>query len=143
MRRRIGIDVGGTNTDAVLLEDGSVSAAVKTATTPDVTAGITRALAGLVAKAPDARGAQAVMIGTTIGAMTAPMFVPALKRPVANARSRRGNHSATVLICSRRDKSISVCTKARSSAERAMFCTKAPSIFTMSTPSLRKFRNEV
>jgi len=65
MRRRIGIDVGGTNTDAVLLEDGSVSAAVKTATTPDVTTGITRALAGLLAQAPDARGAQAVMIGTT------------------------------------------------------------------------------
>lgn len=65
MRRRIGIDVGGTNTDAVLLEDGSVGAAVKTATTPDVTTGITRALAGLVAQAPDARGAQAVMIGTT------------------------------------------------------------------------------
>ena len=31
--RRIGIDVGGTNTDAVLLEDGSVAAAVKTPTT--------------------------------------------------------------------------------------------------------------
>ena len=41
---------------------------------------------------------RAVMIGTTIGVITAPMFVPALKRPVANARSRRGNHSATVLI---------------------------------------------
>src|SRR4029077_8380330 len=27
-----------------------------------------------------------------------PMFVPALNRPVANARSDRGNHSATVLI---------------------------------------------
>jgi len=65
VRRRIGIDVGGTNTDAVLLEDGRVGAAVKTATTPDVTTGITRALAGLVAQAPDARGAQAVMIGTT------------------------------------------------------------------------------
>jgi hypothetical protein len=39
-----------------------------------------------------------VMIGTTIGVMSAPMFVPALKSPVANARSDRGNHSATVLI---------------------------------------------
>ena len=38
------------------------------------------------------------MIGTTIGVMIAPMFVPALKRPVANARSERGNHSATVLM---------------------------------------------
>ena len=35
--RRIGIDVGGTNTDAVLLEDGRVVHAVKTPTTEDVT----------------------------------------------------------------------------------------------------------
>ena len=41
VRRRIGIDVGGTNTDAVLLEDGAVAAAVKTPTTADVTTGIT------------------------------------------------------------------------------------------------------
>ena len=32
--RRIGIDVGGTNTDAVLLEDGRVVHAVKTPTDP-------------------------------------------------------------------------------------------------------------
>ena len=37
---RIGIDVGGTNTDAVMLEDGSVAHAVKTPTTSDVTTGI-------------------------------------------------------------------------------------------------------
>jgi N-methylhydantoinase A/oxoprolinase/acetone carboxylase beta subunit len=65
VRRRIGIDVGGTNTDAVLLEEDAVAAAVKTPTTPDVTTGITRALAGLVAQAPAARTADAVMIGTT------------------------------------------------------------------------------
>ena len=65
MRRRLGIDVGGTNTDAVLLEDDTVAAAVKTPTTPDVTTGITRALAALVEHAPTAREAQAVMIGTT------------------------------------------------------------------------------
>ena len=65
MRRRIGIDVGGTNTDAVLLEEDAVVGAVKTPTTPDVTTGITRALAGLVQRAPGAREAQAVMIGTT------------------------------------------------------------------------------
>jgi N-methylhydantoinase A/oxoprolinase/acetone carboxylase beta subunit len=65
VRRRIGIDVGGTNTDAVLLEDGAVAAAVKTPTTPDVTTGITRALAALVARAPAARHAHAAMIGTT------------------------------------------------------------------------------
>ncbi|HWN12236.1 MAG TPA: hydantoinase/oxoprolinase family protein [Candidatus Dormibacteraeota bacterium] len=65
MRRRIGIDVGGTNTDAVLLEESIVRAAVKTPTTADVTTGITRALASLVQQAPGAREAQAVMIGTT------------------------------------------------------------------------------
>ena len=42
--RRIGIDVGGTNTDAVLLEDGRVVHAVKTPTTEDVTGGIVAAL---------------------------------------------------------------------------------------------------
>src|SRR6476469_1787709 len=41
---------------------------------------------------------RAVMNGTVIGVTTAPMLVPALNTPVANARSRRGNHSATVLI---------------------------------------------
>jgi len=65
VRRRIGIDVGGTNTDAVLLEDDVVAAGVKTPTTPDVTTGITRALAALVEQAPGAREAHAVMIGTT------------------------------------------------------------------------------
>ena len=39
------------------------------------------------------------------------------------------------LMPSRRARSISVCTKARSSAERAMFCTKAPSILTISAKS--------
>src|SRR2546425_11235665 len=39
-----------------------------------------------------------VMNGTTSGVMIAPTFVPALKMPVASARSRRGDHSATVLI---------------------------------------------
>ena len=36
--------------------------------------------------------------GTISGAITAPMLVPELKRPVANARSFNGNHSATALI---------------------------------------------
>jgi N-methylhydantoinase A/oxoprolinase/acetone carboxylase beta subunit len=65
VRRRIGIDVGGTNTDAVLLEEDAVATAVKTPTTADVTTGITRALAALVEQAPAAREAQAAMFGTT------------------------------------------------------------------------------
>jgi N-methylhydantoinase A/oxoprolinase/acetone carboxylase beta subunit len=64
--RRIGIDVGGTNTDAVLLENGAVVHAIKAPTTQDVTGGIVAALA-LLARCPKvARGAiDAVVIGTT------------------------------------------------------------------------------
>src|SRR6185503_871807 len=40
----------------------------------------------------------AAISGTQMGATTAPIFVPELKIPVANARSLFGNHSATVLI---------------------------------------------
>src|SRR5882724_1941703 len=65
LRRRIGIDVGGTNTDAVLLDGERVVAAVKTPTTADVTSGITRALAELLAAAPAAARVGAAMIGTT------------------------------------------------------------------------------
>src|SRR5438270_6275713 len=54
--RRIGIDVGGTNTDAVLLEDGRVVHAVKTPTTEDVTGGIVAALGKLSQHSEVARG---------------------------------------------------------------------------------------
>jgi N-methylhydantoinase A/oxoprolinase/acetone carboxylase beta subunit len=64
--KRIGIDVGGTNTDAVLLHDGKVVAAVKTPTTAEVMSGIRSALAMLLAKAgTETRDADAVIIGTT------------------------------------------------------------------------------
>ena len=49
--QRIGIDVGGTNTDAVLLEDARVVHAVKTPTTPDVTTGVATALRALLDEA--------------------------------------------------------------------------------------------
>ena len=64
--RRIGIDVGGTNTDAVLLDGSRIVHAVKTPTTEDVTGGIRKALALLTAH-PEAAGAgiDAAMIGTT------------------------------------------------------------------------------
>jgi len=64
--RRIGIDVGGTNTDAVLLEGDRIVAAAKTPTTPEVTTGIVRVLERLTAEPrAAARTVDAVMIGTT------------------------------------------------------------------------------
>lgn len=64
MRRRIGIDVGGTNTDVVLLEDDRVLHAAKTPTTADVLTGVRIALESAAA-AMGGQGVQAVMIGTT------------------------------------------------------------------------------
>jgi N-methylhydantoinase A/oxoprolinase/acetone carboxylase beta subunit len=64
--RRIGIDVGGTNTDAVLVEGAKVVHAIKTPTTEDVTSGVLKALRLLVdGLSGDAGRVDAVMIGTT------------------------------------------------------------------------------
>jgi N-methylhydantoinase A/oxoprolinase/acetone carboxylase beta subunit len=64
--KRIGIDVGGTNTDAVLIEDARVVRAVKVPTSEDVTTGILAALASLAASGLVTGGRiDAVMIGTT------------------------------------------------------------------------------
>lgn len=64
--KRIGIDVGGTNTDAVLIDGQQVVLATKTFTTEDVTSGVRSALTEIVTKAgPAAAGVEAVMIGTT------------------------------------------------------------------------------
>jgi N-methylhydantoinase A/oxoprolinase/acetone carboxylase beta subunit len=63
--RRIGIDVGGTNTDAVLIDGNDIKRAVKAPTSENVTSGIVDALARLRAE-PSAQGdVDAVMIGTT------------------------------------------------------------------------------
>ncbi len=64
--RRIGIDVGGTNTDAVLIEEGKVVGAVKAPTSEDVTAGILNSLKALGATGVlKGRKIDGVMIGTT------------------------------------------------------------------------------
>jgi N-methylhydantoinase A/oxoprolinase/acetone carboxylase beta subunit len=64
--RRIGIDVGGTNTDAVLLAGDRVVHSVKAPTTEDVTTGILDALA-LLRRHPEVVSSEvaAVVIGTT------------------------------------------------------------------------------
>jgi len=64
--RRIGIDVGGTNTDAVLIEEGKVAGAVKAPTSEDVTTGILDSLKALGATGVlKAKKIDGVMIGTT------------------------------------------------------------------------------
>jgi N-methylhydantoinase A/oxoprolinase/acetone carboxylase beta subunit len=63
---RIGVDVGGTNTDAVLMDGASVVATHKTPTTANVSSGIVSALEHVLATGacpPDR--VTAVMIGTT------------------------------------------------------------------------------
>ena len=64
--RRIGIDVGGTNTDAVVIDNGKVTQSVKVLTSQDVTSGILEALERLTSVGSSgAAPVEAVMIGTT------------------------------------------------------------------------------
>ncbi|GAA3526065.1 hydantoinase/oxoprolinase N-terminal domain-containing protein [Nocardioides daeguensis] len=70
---RIGVDVGGTHTDAVALDGTKVVAKAKHSTTSDVTTGIVGAIRGLLAEGGEAgvpggiaaSDVAAVMIGTT------------------------------------------------------------------------------
>lgn len=90
---RVGIDVGGTNTDAVLMQGRKVIHAVKTPTTADVMTGVLQALrAVLKAEGVDKPALGAVMIGTThfTNALVerqhlAPVGVIRLARPATTA----------------------------------------------------------
>ena len=62
---RIGIDVGGTNTDAVLLNGTDLVGQAKRPTTPDVTTGIIAALEEVLRSLPNAAPVDGVMLGTT------------------------------------------------------------------------------
>lgn len=63
---RIGIDVGGTNTDAVVMDGTTVIAGVKAATTADVMTGVVNALKDVLkASRMEAGAVDVVMIGTT------------------------------------------------------------------------------
>lgn len=63
---RIGIDVGGTNTDAVLLDGRTILAWHKAGTTADVSSGIIDAITAVMGQARvPADAIEAVMIGTT------------------------------------------------------------------------------
>jgi N-methylhydantoinase A/oxoprolinase/acetone carboxylase beta subunit len=63
---RIGIDVGGTNTDAVIMAGPNVLASVKSPTTSDIASGVINAIRTIIQKAGVQTSAiTAVMIGTT------------------------------------------------------------------------------
>ena len=61
----IGVDVGGTNTDAVLMEGSDLVGAVKRPTTADVTTGIISSLSELLPHLPQGGQVDGVMVGTT------------------------------------------------------------------------------
>ncbi|KAI5917845.1 hypothetical protein F4810DRAFT_716093 [Camillea tinctor] len=93
---RIGVDVGGTNTDAAILDitaldspGRGVLASHKASTTPDITSGIEEAIAAvLTASGVDARRVLSVTIGTT-------HFINAL----VEADARRLARVAVVRLC--------------------------------------------
>ncbi|MCY3799600.1 MAG: hydantoinase/oxoprolinase family protein [Chloroflexi bacterium] len=63
---RIGVDVGGTNTDAVLMDGSTVVSSTKTPTTANVSEGIAKALRAVIEDSGIDRAAiDGVMIGTT------------------------------------------------------------------------------
>ena len=61
----IGVDVGGTNTDAVLMDGVNLMGAVKVPTSADVTGGIIESVTQLLTHLPLNQGVDAVMVGTT------------------------------------------------------------------------------
>ncbi|MCH8280531.1 MAG: hydantoinase/oxoprolinase family protein [Chloroflexi bacterium] len=61
----VGIDVGGTNTDAVLMDGTNLRAWAKVPTTPDVTSGILGALQEVLTDKRSLQQVSGVMLGTT------------------------------------------------------------------------------
>ena len=64
-RYRVGVDVGGTHTDAVLMDGSTLVGAAKRPTTADVTSGIRDALSEALRQLPRKGRVDAVMVGTT------------------------------------------------------------------------------
>ena len=89
----IGIDVGGTNTDAVLMDGDVLVSKVKNPTTTDVTSGIITCINSLISSSPDNAQINAVMLGTT-------HFVNALlqRRDLAPSASLRLCLPATTML---------------------------------------------
>jgi N-methylhydantoinase A/oxoprolinase/acetone carboxylase beta subunit len=88
---RIGVDVGGTNTDSAILDikavkqsNRGVLASCKTPTTADVTSGITRAVEDVLAKS---KVAKEDVLSVTIGMSCEFRFVLRLMLGVVKLRS--------------------------------------------------------
>lgn len=63
---RIGVDVGGTNTDAVLMDGQVLKTSCKTPTSPDISGGIINAITSVLrSSGASPEAIKAVMIGTT------------------------------------------------------------------------------
>lgn len=63
---RIGVDVGGTNTDAVIMQGDKILSGIKSPTTEDVMTGVVNAVEGALSEASaDKTKVNGVMIGTT------------------------------------------------------------------------------
>ena len=63
---RIGVDVGGTNTDAVIMQGDKLLGGMKSPTTPDVISGVKNAIVGALNKTGKvAKEIDAIMVGTT------------------------------------------------------------------------------
>ena len=65
VRMKIGVDVGGTNTDAVAMDGNQIVAAVKSPTTTDISSGVCNAISELLDDGIDPNLIDAVMLGTT------------------------------------------------------------------------------
>ena len=61
----VGVDVGGTNTDAVMMDGNRLVGAAKVPTTGDVTSGIVNSVAELLGQVAPSNPIEAVMVGTT------------------------------------------------------------------------------
>lgn len=102
---RIGVDVGGTNTDCAIIDvtatenpSRGVCASCKTPTTPDVTSGIYTAIINVLAKSQvNRKDVQSVAIGTT-------HFVNA----VVEADPRRLSKVAVVRLCGPFTRAVSI-----------------------------------
>ena len=61
----VGVDVGGTNTDAVIMDGNRLVGAAKVPTTGDVTSGIVNSVVDLLRQVAPNNAIEAVMVGTT------------------------------------------------------------------------------